>query len=186
MPATLTKVAERLRALRGYGMLNPPPDAAPAKRTKRDGNLRKNGEQSHESIAWLDNPAPGTRQGNGTPGKRPTDTSLADEAEKILTRTSQAMSELRGVVTNLDAAVAMMQKIPVRTDANDVKDLPSLIGQMQASMSELGRLIEALQQHWLLRKYVNKSKPPPARPLPAGGGPARKPFKPLRPPKDLR
>lgn len=44
------------------------------------------------------------------------------------------------------------------------------------------QLIEALQRHWLLLKYVNKTKPPPVRPLPESEEPARKPFKPLRSP----
>jgi hypothetical protein len=32
-------------------------------------------------------------------------------------------------------------------------------------MRELERLIEALQKNWLVRKYVNKTNPPPASPL---------------------
>ena len=42
---------------------------------------------------------------------------------------------------------------------------------------------DCLVQHWLLRKYVNKMNLPPVRPLPESEEPARKPFKPLRPPK---
>jgi len=33
-------------------------------------------------------------------------------------------------------------------------------------MRELERLIEAMQKNWLVRKYVNKTNPPPAHPLP--------------------
>jgi len=42
---------------------------------------------------------------------------------------------------------------------------------------------DCLVQHRLLRKYVNKVNPPPVRPLPESEESARKPFKPLRPPK---
>ncbi len=57
---------------------------------------------------------------------------------------------------------------------------------LQSTNEELGRrLIEALQRHWLLRKYVHKTKPP-VRPLPESEEPARKPFKPLRSPKGVR
>ena len=81
------------------------------------------------------------------------------------------MSELQGVVTNLNVAVKNVQngtaRLPEITDAvaNEAKDLPGLVLQTQTSMRELERLIEAMQRHWLLRKYVNKTNPPPLRPL---------------------
>jgi hypothetical protein len=50
-------------------------------------------------------------------------------------------------------------------------------------MRELERLIEAMQRHWLLRKYVNKSDPPPAHPLPDTTEPENKPVKALASPK---
>jgi len=66
----------------------------------------------------------------------------------------------------------------------EAEDLPGLVIQTQASKRELERLIEAMQRHWLLRKYVNKTNPPPVRPLPATAVPARKPVKALRSPGD--
>jgi phospholipid/cholesterol/gamma-HCH transport system substrate-binding protein len=159
---------------------------------KLGGDLQKNGEQLQQFVARLDNLAIGVEQGKGTAGKLLTDTALADDAQKLLTRANEAMSELRGVVTNLNAAVATVQKGTVRlpeiTDAvaNEAKDLPGLVQQTQTSMRELERLIEALERHWLLRKYVNKTNPPPARPLPESEEPARQPFKPLRSPKDSK
>ena len=57
------------------------------------------------------------------------------------------------------------------------KDLPGLVLQTQTLMRELERLIEAIQRHWLLRKYVNKTNPPPLRPLPASQEPEKKPVK---------
>jgi hypothetical protein len=59
--------------------------------------------------------------------------------------------------------------------ANEAKDLPGLVQQTQTSMREVERLVEALQRHWLIRKYVNKTNPPPLRPLPGVEAPARKP-----------
>jgi hypothetical protein len=61
--------------------------------------------------------------------------------------------------------------------ANESKDLPGLVQQTQTSMRELERLIEAMQRHWFLRKYVNQTNPPPLRALPAGEEPSRKPVK---------
>jgi phospholipid/cholesterol/gamma-HCH transport system substrate-binding protein len=160
--------------------------------TKLGGDLQKNGEQLRQFVARLDNLATGVEQGKGTAGKLITDTALADEAQKLLARANEAMSELQGVVTNLNVAVANVQKgtmrLPEITDAvaNEAKDLPGLVQQTQTSMRELERLIEALERHWLLRKYVNKTNPPPVRPLPESEEPARQPFKFLSSPKDSR
>jgi hypothetical protein len=64
------------------------------------------------------------------------------------------------------------------------KEFPGLILQTQTSMRELERLIETMQQHWLLRKYVNKTNPPPIPPLTEITEPERKPVKAVRSPRD--
>jgi len=86
------------------------------------------------------------------------------------------MGELQGMVTNLNVAAA---RLPEITDAvaNETKDLPGLVRQTQTSMRELERLVEALQRHWLLRKYVNPTNPPPSRPLSETAVPEKKPGK---------
>jgi len=82
--------------------------------------------------------------------------------------------------TNLNVAVKNVQngttRLPEITDAvaNEAKDLPGLVEQTQVSMRELERLIEALQRNWLVRKYVNKTNPPPLRFLPQSAVPAKK------------
>jgi hypothetical protein len=100
------------------------------------------------------------------------------------------MSELQGVVTNLNAAVKNVQngtaRLPEITGAvaDEAKDLPGLVQQTQTSMRELERLIEAMQRHWLLRKYVNPTNPPPTRPSPASKESNQKPGKALLSPKN--
>jgi DNA repair ATPase RecN len=127
--------------------------------------------------------AAGVEAGKGTVGKLITDPALADEAQKLLARANEAMSELQGVVTNLNVAAA---RLPEITDAvaDEAKDLPGLVRQTQTSMRELERLVEALQRHWLLRKYVNQTNPPPPRPLSETAVPELKPVKGLRTPKN--
>jgi phospholipid/cholesterol/gamma-HCH transport system substrate-binding protein len=140
--------------------------------TKLGADLRENARQLAELIARLDNLAIGVEQGKGTAGKLLTDTSLADQAQKLLIRANEAMSEMQRMETNLNVAVKNVQngtaRLPEITDAmaNEAKDLPGLVGQTQMSIRELERLIEALQRNWLVRKYVNKTNPPPSRPLP--------------------
>lgn len=128
--------------------------------------------------------------GKGTVGKLLTDTAVADEAQKLLARASEAMSELQGVVTNLNVAVKNVRngtaRLPEITGAvaDEAKDLPGLVLQTQTSMRELERLIEAMQRHWLLRKYVNHTNPPSLNPQAEPAGPGKKPVKGLRSPGD--
>ena len=142
----------------------------------------------------LENMAAGIEAGKGTVGKLITDTALADEAQKLLARASEAFGGLQGVVTNLNLAVKNIQdgtaRLPEITDAvaNEAKDLPGLVLQTQTSMRELERLIEAMQKHWLVRKYVNKTNPPPlSRTLsgfPGSDEPKEQPVKGLLSPKN--
>jgi phospholipid/cholesterol/gamma-HCH transport system substrate-binding protein len=149
--------------------------------TRLGGDLRNNGEQLHQFVARLDNLAAGLEQGKGTAGKLLTDTSLADEAQNLLLRANNAISDLQGLETNLNVAVKNVQngttRLPEITDAmaNEARDLPGLVRQTQISMRELERLIEAMQRNWLVRKYVNKTNPPPVLPWPESEEPPRKP-----------
>jgi phospholipid/cholesterol/gamma-HCH transport system substrate-binding protein len=138
--------------------------------TKLGGDFRENSQQLQELIARLDKLATGMEQGQGTVGKLLTDTALADQAQALLSRANAAVGELQAMETNLNVAVKNVQngteRLPEITDAmaDEAKDLPGLVEQTQVSMRELERLIEAMQRNWLVRKYVNKTNPPPLRP----------------------
>jgi phospholipid/cholesterol/gamma-HCH transport system substrate-binding protein len=151
--------------------------------TKLGADLGETRQHLDQITVRLENMAAGVEAGKGTVGKLIADTALADEAQKLLARANEAMSELQGVVTNLNVAAA---RLPEITDAvaDEAKDLPGLVRQTQTSMRELERLVEALQRHWLLRKYVNQINPPPPRPLSETVVPEKKPLKSLHSPKD--
>lgn len=148
--------------------------------TKLGADLSETRQHLDQLTFRLENLTAGIEQGKGTVGKLVTDTALADEAQNLLMRANQTMSELQVVVTNLNGAVKNVQngtaRLPEITDAvaNEAKDLPGLARQTQASMRELERLVEAMQRHWLLRKYVNKTNPPPIQPLSETVAPERK------------
>jgi phospholipid/cholesterol/gamma-HCH transport system substrate-binding protein len=144
-------------------------------------DLRETRQHLDELTGRLGNITAGVEQGKGTVGELLTDTGLADEAQKLLVRANQTMSELQVVATNLNAAVRNVQtgteRLPEITSAvaDEARDLPGLVQQTQISMRELERLIEGMQRHWLLRKYMNKTNPASARTLPETGAPGRKP-----------
>ena len=148
--------------------------------TKLGADLSETRQHLDQLTFRLENLTAGIEQGKGTVGKLVTDTALADEAQNLLMRANQTMSELQVVVTNLNGAVKNVQngtaRLPEITDAvaNEAKDLPGLVRQTQTSMRELERLVEAMQRHWLLRKYVNKTNPPPIQPFSETVAPERK------------
>jgi phospholipid/cholesterol/gamma-HCH transport system substrate-binding protein len=143
-----------------------------------------------ELAGRLENMAADVEAGKGTVGKLITETALADEAQQLLAQANEALSGLDGVVASLKAAAKNMQdgtaRLPEITGAvaEEAKDLPGLVGQTQTSMREIERLVEAMQRHWLLRKYVNKTNPPPLHPPYEPVVPDKEPFKVLRSPKD--
>ena len=118
-----------------------------------------------------------------------TDT-VAEETKLLLARANQTMSGLQGVLTNLSAAVKNVQagtaRLPEITDAvaDEAKSLPGLVQQTQTSMRELERLIEAMQRHWLVRKLVNPTNPPPLRPLPEAEASNKQSVKSLHLPRE--
>jgi len=156
--------------------------------TKLGADLGQTRQRTDQLLARLDGVIAGVEAGQGTVGKLITETTLADETEQLLLRANATMSELRGVTTNLDIAVRNVVKgtarLPEITDAvaNETKDLPGLVLQSQTSMREMERLIEAMQRHWLLRKYVNLTNPPPVLPRPKPPAPENGPLRRLRPP----
>jgi phospholipid/cholesterol/gamma-HCH transport system substrate-binding protein len=127
------------------------------------GNLQKNQAQLTGIFTRLDHLAATVEEGKGTVGKLLNDSGLADDAQTLLNQANETMSQLQDIVTNLTAAVQDVRsgtvRLPEITEAmaNEAKDLPGLVNQTQTSMRELERLIEALQRHWLVRKYVDRS-----------------------------
>jgi phospholipid/cholesterol/gamma-HCH transport system substrate-binding protein len=151
--------------------------------TKLGGDLEENSRELQALTARFDRLASGVEQGKGTVGQLLTDTALADQAQALLARANLAVGELQNLETNLDVAVINVRngttRLPEITGAmaNEAKDLPGLVEQTQVSMRELERLIEALQRNWLVRKYVNKTNPPPLLHWPAIAAPENAPTK---------
>lgn len=158
--------------------------------TKLGAGLGETRQHLDQLVVRLDNLAAGIEAGKGTAGKLITDAALADEAQKLLTQAVSVMAELQCVATNLNGAVKNIQdgtaRLPEITGAvaDEAKSLPGLVQQTQTSMREVERLVEAMQRHWFLRKYVNQTNPPPSYPQSKITTPAKEPVRVLRSPKN--
>ncbi|HUR45726.1 MAG TPA: MlaD family protein [Candidatus Saccharimonadales bacterium] len=153
-------------------------------------NLVTTRERVDQFMARADQIAAGLQQGKGTAGKLLTDSSAADDLKRTMSQASQSMEALQVTLQNLQKAGANVHlastNFPAISDAlgREARDLPGLVLQTQTSLREMERLFEAMQRHWLLRKYVNSSNPAPAHPLSAPLQPPRKPARVLRSPRD--
>ncbi len=153
-------------------------------------NLITSRDRLDKLLVRADNIAAGLQQGKGTAGKLLNDSSAADELQTLLAKGNRSMDELQVTLTNLQQASGNLQlastNLPAISDAvgKEAKALPGLVLQTQTSMRELERLTEAMQRHWLLRKYVNRTNPSPVRLLPTGEEPQTEPAKAHRSPKD--
>jgi len=147
--------------------------------TQLGAGLGETRQHLDQLTARIENLAAGVESGKGTVGKLLTDDALADAAKNLLSRANQAMGEFQGVVTNLNIASKNIQNSTTRMPeitgavADEMKDVSGLVQQTQTSMRELERLIEAMQQHWIVRKYVNHSTPPASNELSKTAAPGK-------------
>lgn len=153
-------------------------------------NLVASRERLDQLIARADSIAAALQEGKGTAGKLLTDPSAANELQTLLVNANRSVGDLQVILTNLHQASSNLHlastNLPAIGDAlsKETKDLPGLVLQTHTSMRELERLIAAMQRHWLLRKYVNRTNPLPLRPLTETPEPEQKPVKALRSPRD--
>ena len=139
-------------------------------------------------IVRADSIVASVQDGKGTVGKLLTDDTAANELNILLSNANHSVKELQLTLTNLQQASANLQlastNLPAisETLGNEAEELPGLVSQTQSSMRELERLTQAMQRHWLLRKYVNKTNPLPIHLAPPAHEP--KAVTVLRSPRD--
>jgi phospholipid/cholesterol/gamma-HCH transport system substrate-binding protein len=153
-------------------------------------NLFASQARLDQLLERADGIAANLQDGKGSVGQLLTDPETADELLSLLQNANRAMNELQGTLTNLQHASGNLQvastNLPMISAAlgKEAEGLPGLVLQSQTSMRELERVVAAMQRHWLLRKYVNKTNPTPLRPLPVNEDPPKKAVQALRSPRD--
>jgi phospholipid/cholesterol/gamma-HCH transport system substrate-binding protein len=148
-------------------------------------NMINTRERLDQLIVRADNIAANLEQGKGTAGRFLTDSSVADGLEALLVQATDSLDNLQLTLTNLQSVSANLQaastNLPAISHAlgNEAKDLPGLLLQTQTSMREVELLVEAMQRHWLVRKYMIRTNTPAA----SGDGSVGKPATVLRSPR---
>lgn len=97
-------------------------------------------------LANLQDITASLQRGEGSAGQLLRDPAVAQEIERILV-------EVKRILADVKAATAQLPPVAARV-GKETEDLPGLMVQTQETLREAERLIEGIQQHWLIRSYV--------------------------------
>ena len=127
--------------------------------TKLGTDLITTRERLDQLIGRVDNMAADLQESKGTVEKLLTDPEVADELKALLVKANRSVDELQVTLNNLQKAGTHLQVI---SDAlSEAKDLPELLLQTQQTLHEIESLVQGMQQHWLIRKYIEQPQPNP-------------------------
>jgi len=137
--------------------------------TRLGTNLGESRQHLDQLIGRLDRIVASVEQGKGTAGKLLTDPALADDLKTILDKSNVSMDQLENILKDVQLASTDLSVVS-ETLATEAEDLPGLVLQTQQTLYELERLIEGIQRHWLVRKYIEQPHPntriPPSEVVP--------------------
>ena len=93
------------------------------------------------------------RKGKGLPAKVLNDPALAKDVADVVAQAQELMAKVNAMAAELQTVVA---KLPAMADtvAGEVDNLPVVLGETQTLMRETTVLLDGLQKHWFLKKYM--------------------------------
>ncbi len=120
------------------------------------------GEIQH-IIANLQTISEGLARGEGMAGGVLRDPAMADELKEIISRMKDLTVQLQQIADN---GVRVMDSLPSLAEniTGEVKDARGVVLQSRQALRDTQILLEALQQHWLIRGYVDHAKETPMIP----------------------
>jgi phospholipid/cholesterol/gamma-HCH transport system substrate-binding protein len=137
--------------------------------TKLGTNLDESRRRLDELFARLDGLVVDVQQGKGTAGKLLTDPALADALKTVVDKGNVSMDQLQAILKDVQVTSIHLSAVSEAL-ATEAQDLPGLVLQTQQMLHELERLIEGIERHWLIRKYIEQRQPntriPPSEVVP--------------------
>ena len=97
------------------------------------------------------------RKGEGLPAKVLNDPAMAQDVAGIVAEAQALMVKVNAMAAELQTVVAKLPPM-VDTVGGEVDNLPVLTGDAQTLMRETTVLLDGLQKHWLLRKYMGSDE----------------------------
>ncbi len=156
---TLTALGEKLgTGLDTWTTLGEKLSAGADSWTNLGTNLDESRQHLEQLIRRLDGIVAGVEQGKGTAGKLLTQSTLADDLQTVLDKGNVSMDQLQDILKDVQVASAHLSAVGEAL-AVEAKDLPGVVLQTQQTLHEMERLIEGIERHWLIRKYIEQRQP---------------------------
>lgn len=131
--------------------------------TKLAADLRDAEKPLMKLLSNLEEISRGLAHGEGSAGQLLRDPKAAQEIEQLL-------ADLRAILADIKETTARLPAMAA-TVGGEVDALPGTVVQVNETLRESERLIQGIQQHWLLRKYVPTTQLPEIIPAIQAGGP---------------
>jgi phospholipid/cholesterol/gamma-HCH transport system substrate-binding protein len=170
--ATLPAIAELQKTLEEYRLLA-------SDMRNPEGNLQRILVRVNGIVSQVSSLLVGLEKGEGTAGKLLKDPAIANHVQKILLKVDEAAAQLNQAIRESEVILDNIKKatavLPEAADTirGELRDVPGVVLQARTTLHESEKLIEGLQQHWLLRQYMLQDKPLDLLPVDAvqvGGG----------------
>lgn len=122
--------------------------------TELAADLRAPDQPVQQLLTHLNEIARGLEEGEGPAGKLLRDPAMADELDVMMRRVNELLDDVGRIMVNVEQAT---HKLPDMADvlSDEVRDVPGLVYQTQATLAETEALLAGLQRHWLLRRYMD-------------------------------
>ncbi len=140
--------------------------AAAKQYTDLGAELQKSAVSAQTLIENLNGVAEGLNEGEGSAGKLLKDPQTVDELNRLIADTGGLLSNLntvvvdvRRVVTNVNGIVLDAQST-VQNIQRASGGLPAMMQQTESTLEDVEVLLQGIQQHWLLRKYIEAPAAP--------------------------
>lgn len=101
--------------------------------------------------------------GDGPAGKLVSDPEMAKTIDAVVAQVQDAISQLQAIMADVKKATANLPSMATAVNG-EVQDIPGTVALTKETIRETERLIEGIQRHWLLRKYIPQDASPPLIP----------------------
>lgn len=103
-------------------------------------------------------------EGKGPAGRLVNDEEMAAGIERTVMQVQATLEELQIVLAHVREATAELPAM-ARTVGGEVEDLPGTVRMTQETLRETEKLLEGIQRHWLIRKYIPNEQQSPLIPV---------------------
>jgi len=103
-------------------------------------------------------------RGEGPAGRIVSDEEMAKQIDALVAQVREAMAQLQAILADVQKTAAELPPM-AKTVGGEVQSIPGTVALTQETIRETEKLIEGLQRHWLLRKYIPQPASTPLIPV---------------------